>query len=94
MTMSTAGLRRARWAGGHKNLGDFEETAWEMALEFFESFLENAGCPGCSDSSTGFALWMAQTAMPLIERPDGTIFPNLNACEIWRDGFLFPEIPR
>jgi hypothetical protein len=68
------------------NLGDFEETAWRMAREFFGSFLESCG----PDSPADFALWMVQTAMPLIERPDGTVMHNANACEIWRDGNLHP----
>lgn len=63
----------------------FEETAWRMAEEFFACFLEGAGRP---DSPTDFASYMAQTALPLIERPDGLVIYNENARGIWRDGML------
>jgi hypothetical protein len=83
------------------DLGDFEETAWDVALDMFEFFLENperADAKSVMDygvSPSDFAIWMAQTAMPLIERPtsEGTkITINTDACQTWRDGFIFPDL--
>jgi hypothetical protein len=37
-------------------LGDFEETAWQLAKDTFGDFLEGCGCP---DSPTDFAMYMA-----------------------------------
>jgi hypothetical protein len=83
------------------DLGDFEETAWDVALDMFEFFLENperADAKSVIDygvSPSDFAIWMAQTAMPLIERPtsEGTkITINTDACQTWRDGFIFPDL--
>jgi hypothetical protein len=65
-------------------LGDFEETAWEVALDCLEFFLE--GSDLYPDNSEGFARNMAEWWMPFVELPDGTVIHNPNASGCWQDG--------
>ena len=68
------------------DLGDFEATALDIALDGFRSYLENPEGEG----PFGFAQYMASFCLPLIERPDGTVMRHPTACTVWRDGFLDP----
>jgi hypothetical protein len=69
-------------------LGDFEETAWEMALSGLESFLECpwADCIDRPENSDDFVKYLAEWWMPFVELPDGTVIHNRQAYGEWQDG--------
>jgi hypothetical protein len=63
LTMTNLGLDAAirviaEFVGKRVALGDFEETAWNVALDALGGFLEDAGCP---DGPTDFAIYMRYT---------------------------------